>query len=99
MSQINRKRSGDCRPTAAGCKLAPSLRTDARACDTVRWRAGSVAGIVMRTVAIVIVMLAAAATARSAEINAFVSTAIKAATDEMLPALGPAHAPTICASA
>src|SRR6516162_9584360 len=23
MSQIDRKRSGDCRPTSAGCKLAP----------------------------------------------------------------------------
>src|SRR5262244_3913436 len=98
MSQIDRKRSGDCRPTAAGCKLAPSLRTDARACDTMRRGAGSAAGIVMRIVAIVIVMLAATATARSAEINAFVSTAIKAATDELLPPFERANGHTIRAS-
>ena len=40
-------------------------------------------GIVMRTVAIVIAMLADTATAHAAEINAFISTAIKAATDEL----------------
>ena len=39
----------------------------------------------MRTVAIVIAMLAVTAPAYSAEINAFISTAIKAATDELLP--------------
>ena len=39
----------------------------------------------MRTVAIVVAMLAATATAHAAEINAFISTAIKAATDELLP--------------
>src|SRR5262249_58979348 len=85
MSEIDRKRSGDCRPTAAGCKLAPSLRTDARACDTMRRGAGSAAGIRMRIVAIVIVMLAATATPRSAEYNTFVSTAIKAAPDRLRP--------------
>src|SRR5499433_4197627 len=98
MSQIDRKRSGDCRPTAAGCKLAPSLRTDARACDIMRRGDGSAAGIVMRIVAVVIAMLAATATARSAEINAFVSTAIKAATDELLPPFERANGHTIRAS-
>jgi len=39
----------------------------------------------MRTLAIAIAMLAAAGTARAAEINAFISTAIKTATDELLP--------------
>ena len=39
----------------------------------------------MRIVAIIIAMLAATATAHAAEINAFISTAIKAATDELLP--------------
>src|SRR5262245_7759344 len=88
----------DCRPTAAGCKLAPILRTDARACDIMRRGDGSAAGIVMRTVAIVIAMLVATATAHSAEINAFVSTAIKAATDELLPPFERAHGHTIRAS-
>src|SRR5262249_32060544 len=77
--------SGDCRPTAAGCKLAP--KPPGRRAG-MRWRAiGSwvCGGIVMRIVAIVIAMLAAAAPAHTAEINAFISTAIKAATDELLP--------------
>src|SRR5580704_14119625 len=39
----------------------------------------------MRTVAIVIAMLAATATAHAAEIDVFISTAIKPATDELLP--------------
>ena len=52
----------------------------------------------MRTVAIVIAMLAATATAHSAEINAFISTAIKAATDELLPPFERANGHTIRAS-
>ena len=52
----------------------------------------------MRTVAIVIAMLAATATARTAEINAFVSTAIKAATDELLQPFERANGHTIRAS-
>src|SRR5262249_57920140 len=55
-------------------------------------------GIVIRLVAIVIVMLAATATARSAEINAFVSTAIKAATDELVPPFERANGHTVRAS-
>jgi len=43
------------------------------------------ARIVMRTLAIVIALLAATAAARAAELNAFVSTAIKSVTDELLP--------------
>lgn len=39
----------------------------------------------MRTLAIVIALLAATTAARAAEINAFVSTAIKTVTDELLP--------------
>jgi molybdate transport system substrate-binding protein len=39
----------------------------------------------MRTIAIVIAFLAATTAAEAAEINAFISTAIKAATDELLP--------------
>ena len=38
-----------------------------------------------RALALVIVLSAAAGAAQAAEINAFVSTAIKAATDELLP--------------
>jgi len=52
----------------------------------------------MRTVAIVIAMLAATATAHAAEINAFISTAIKAATDELLPPFERANGHTIRAS-
>src|SRR5262249_7640790 len=59
---------------------------------------GPSAGIVMRIVAIVIAMLAATATARTAEVNAFVSTAIKAATDELLPPFERANGHTIRAS-
>lgn len=39
----------------------------------------------MRTLAIVTFLLAGTAAAQAAEINAFISTAIKAATDELLP--------------
>src|SRR5499425_569870 len=52
----------------------------------------------MRIVAIVIAMLAASATAHTAEINAFISTAIKAATDELLPPFERANGHTIRAS-
>jgi len=46
----------------------------------------------------VIAMLAATATAHAAEINAFISTAIKAATDELLPPFERANGHTIRAS-
>jgi molybdate transport system substrate-binding protein len=49
----------------------------------------------MRTLAIVIALLATAATARAAEINAFVSTAIKTVTDELLPPFERANRHTI----
>ena len=49
----------------------------------------------MRTVAIVIAVLAATAAAHAAEINAFISTAIKAATDELLPPFERANGHTI----
>jgi len=52
----------------------------------------------VRIVAIVIAMLAATATAHAAEINAFISTAIKAATDELLPPFERANGHTIRAS-
>ena len=52
----------------------------------------------MRIVAIVIAMLAATATAHAAEINAFISTAIKAATDELLPPFERANGHTLRAS-
>ena len=52
----------------------------------------------MRTVAIVIAMLAATATAHAAEINAFISTAIKPATDELLPPFERANGHTIRAT-
>src|SRR5499433_3269244 len=52
----------------------------------------------MRIVAIMIAMLAATATSHSAEINAFISTAIKAATDELLPPFERANGHTIRAS-
>src|SRR5882724_1295605 len=45
-----------------------------------------------------VALLAAAAPARAAEINAFVSTAIKAATDEVLPPFERANGHTIHAS-
>jgi molybdate transport system substrate-binding protein len=49
----------------------------------------------MRTIAIVIALLAATAVAQAAEINAFISTAIKAATDELLPPFESANGHTI----
>ena len=52
----------------------------------------------MRAVAIVIAMLAATATAHAAEINAFISTAIKAATDELLPPFERANGHTVRAT-
>jgi len=52
----------------------------------------------MRTVAIVVAMLAATATAHAAEIIAFISTAIKAATDELLPPFERANGHTIRAT-
>src|SRR5262245_55834557 len=55
-------------------------------------------GTVMRIVVIVIAMLAATATAHAAEINAFISTAIKTATDELLPPFARANGHTIRAS-
>src|SRR5262249_41874691 len=52
----------------------------------------------MRIIAIIIAMLAATATAHAAEINAFISTEIKAATDELLPPFERANGQTIRAS-
>ena len=52
----------------------------------------------MRTLAIVIALLVATAAANAAEINAFISTAIKAATDELLPLFERATGHTIRAS-
>src|SRR5882672_6423486 len=52
----------------------------------------------MRAIALVIALSAAAGTAHAAEINAFVSTAIKAATDELLPPFERANGHTIRAS-
>ena len=52
----------------------------------------------MRTVAIVVAMLAATATAHAAEIIAFISTAIKAATDQLLPPFERANGYVIRAS-
>jgi len=49
----------------------------------------------MRALAVVIALLAATAAARAAEINAFVSTAIKAVTDELLPPFERANGHTI----
>jgi len=57
-----------------------------------------IGGIVMRALAIVIALLAAAGTAQAAEIKAFISTAIKAATDELLPPFERANGHTIRAS-
>jgi molybdate transport system substrate-binding protein len=54
--------------------------------------------IVMRalaSLAILVALLAATATARAAEINAFISTAIKAVTDELLPPFERANGHTI----
>ena len=52
----------------------------------------------MRTLAIVTFLLAGTAAAQAAEINAFISTAIKAATDELLPPFEHANGYTIRAS-
>jgi len=52
----------------------------------------------MRTLAIVAVLLAGTAAAQATEINAFISTAIKAATDELLPPFERANGYTIRAS-
>ena len=54
--------------------------------------------LVMRALALVIALSAAAGTVEAAEINAFVSTAIKAATDELLPPFERANGHTIRAS-
>jgi molybdate transport system substrate-binding protein len=54
--------------------------------------------VVMRAFAIGIALLAATATARAAEIDAFISTAIKAATDELLPPFERANGHVIRAS-
>jgi molybdate transport system substrate-binding protein len=52
----------------------------------------------MRTLAIVIMLLVPTGAARTAEINAFISTAIKAATDELLPPFERASGHSIRAS-
>src|SRR5258706_14365161 len=52
----------------------------------------------MRALAFVIALSAAAGLAQAAEINAFVSTAIKAATDELLPPFERVNSHTIRAS-
>jgi molybdate transport system substrate-binding protein len=52
----------------------------------------------MRALAIVITLFVTTAAARSAEINAFISTAIKAATDELLPPFERANDHSIRAS-
>src|SRR3954452_13476762 len=54
--------------------------------------------LTMRVLALVIALAAAAGPADAAEINAFVSTAIKAATDELLPPFERANGHTIRAS-
>jgi molybdate transport system substrate-binding protein len=54
--------------------------------------------VVMRAFAIAIALLAASVTARAAEIDAFISTAIKAATDELLPPFERANGHVIRAS-
>jgi len=52
----------------------------------------------MRTLAIVVALLAATAAGRAAEINTFISTAIKAVTDELLPPFTRANGHVIRAS-
>jgi len=52
----------------------------------------------MRTFSIVIALLAATAAARAAEINAFMSTALKTVTDELLPPFERANGTTIRAT-
>src|SRR5438034_6534914 len=54
--------------------------------------------LAMRALALVIALSAAAGPAHAAEINAFISTAIKAATDELLPPFERANGHTIRAS-
>jgi molybdate transport system substrate-binding protein len=54
--------------------------------------------VLMRTFATAIALLAATAAAPAAEINAFISTAIKAATDELLPPFERANGHVIRAS-
>jgi molybdate transport system substrate-binding protein len=55
-------------------------------------------GFVMRPLAVAIALLAATGAGRAAEIDAFISTAIKAATDELLPPFERANGHTIRAS-
>jgi molybdate transport system substrate-binding protein len=55
-------------------------------------------GITMRALALVIALTATTGTAKAAEINAFVSTAIKSATDELLPPFERTKGHTIRAS-
>src|SRR4249919_3534222 len=52
----------------------------------------------MRTLVIVIALLVATGATQAAEINAFISTAIKAATDELLPPFERANGHTVRAS-
>jgi molybdate transport system substrate-binding protein len=52
----------------------------------------------MRTLAVLVALIAATAAARAAEINAFVSTAIKTVTDELLPPFERANGHTIRAA-
>jgi len=52
----------------------------------------------MRALAVVLLLLAATGTAGAAEIDAFISTAIKAVTDEVLPPFARAHGHSIRAS-
>src|SRR5712672_324634 len=54
--------------------------------------------LVMRALALIIALSAAAGTVHAAEINAFVSTAIKTVTDELLPPFERANGHTIRAS-
>src|SRR5215470_17311680 len=54
--------------------------------------------IIMRALAIAIALLAAAPAVRAVEINAFVSTAIKTVTDELLPPFERATGHTIRAT-
>ncbi len=68
-----------------GTQLADLLSTGARVSRLPPVNAISASGSVMRILATVVALLAATAAARAAEINAFVSTAIKAVTDELLP--------------
>src|SRR2546428_8734519 len=58
----------------------------------------TLAHTIARTIAIVTALSAAAGAAEAAEINAFISTAIKAATDELLPPFERANGHTIRAS-